>query len=150
MYFGEGFIMKNNEAYNFIFSAVNEYFEIKDEKDFFNILQDMFLENNDGKISDNTKQKIQDVVDLITCSFYWNLSETDNIEKAVVITENIIANEQDLLDMITSVLENLREESQNQEFTEKIFLYEKTKGVINKSSDDKVPNIGENNFMKQK
>ncbi len=142
--------MNKNEAYNFLFSAVNEYFEIKDEKDFFNILQDMFLENNVGKISDNTKQKIQDVVDLITCSFYWNLKETDNIDKAANITENIIANEQDLLDMITSVLENLREESQNQEFTEKNFLYEKTKDVINKSSDDKVPNIEENNFMEQK
>ncbi len=142
--------MAKNEVYNFLFSAVNEYFEIKDEKDFFNILQDMFLENNVGKISDNTKQKIQDVVDLITCSFYWNLKETDNIDKAVTITENIIANEQDLLDMITSVLENLREESQNQEFTEKNFLYEKTKDVINKSSDDKVPNIEENNFMEQK
>lgn len=142
--------MKNNEAYNFLFSAVNEYFEIKDEKDFFYILQDMFLENNVGKISDNTKQKIQDVVDLITCSFYWNLKETDNIDKAAVITENIIANEPDLPKEITFALKDLNQESQNQEVTEKNFSHEKIKDVINKSSDDKMPNIEENNFMEQK
>lgn len=150
--------MEKNEAYNFLFSAVNKYFEIRNEnvkngiaaKDFFNILQDMFLKNHSGKISDHTKQKIQDVADLATCSFYWNLRETDSIDKVAIIVENIIANEPDLLDMITSLLKDLNRESQNQEVTEKNFLYEKTKDVINKSSDDKKPNIEENNFMEQK
>lgn len=142
--------MEKNEAYNFIFSAVNKYFEIKNEKDFFYILQDMFLKNHSGTISDNTKQKVQDVVDLATCSFYWNLSETDNIDNVAVIVENIIANEPDLLDNVISICEDLNRESQNQEVTEKNFSHEKIKDVINKSSDDKMPSIEENNFMKQK
>lgn len=138
-----------------IFSTVKEYFEPKNdtaEKDFFNILRDrlyMFLENYSGKISDNIKQKVQDIADLATCSFYWNLNETDNIEKANVIAENIIVNEPDLINKITSLLKDLNRESQSQEVTEKNFSHEKTKDVINKSSDDRIPNIEENNLMER-